>query len=123
MTPPTWAPARQIWQLLRAARRLTRRVTGWPAGPDKFEAVLDAAARRGAHWISEEHPVVRVLATGTITAANLVGPLAGQPLSALLAELRSGNAYANVHTNDGLGDPNTGPGDFPGGEIRAQLVE
>ena len=64
-----------------------------------------------------------VLATGTITAANLVGPLAGQPLSALLAELRSGNAYANVHTNDGLGDPNTGPGDFPGGEIRAQLVE
>jgi len=64
-----------------------------------------------------------VLATGTITAANLVGPLAGQPLSALLTELRSGNAYANVHTNDGLGDPNTGPGDFPGGEIRAQLVE
>ena len=64
-----------------------------------------------------------VLATGTITAANLVGPLAGQPLSALLAELRAGNAYANVHTNDGLGDPNTGPGDFPGGEIRAQLVE
>ena len=64
-----------------------------------------------------------VLATGTITAADLVGPLAGQPLSALLTELRSGNAYANVHTNDGLGDPNTGPGDFPGGEIRAQLVE
>jgi CHRD domain len=64
-----------------------------------------------------------VLATGTITAADLVGPLAGQPLSALVTELRSGNAYANVHTNDGLGDPNTGPGDFPGGEIRAQLVE
>jgi hypothetical protein len=58
-----------------------------------------------------------------ITAADLVGPLAGQPLSALVTELRSGNAYANVHTNDGLGDPNTGPGDFPGGEIRAQLVE
>jgi hypothetical protein len=33
-----------------------------------------------------------VLSEGTITAANLVGPLASQPLSALLADLRIGNA-------------------------------
>jgi len=26
-----------------------------------------------------------------------------------------------VHTNDGRGSPNSGPGDFPGGEIRGQL--
>jgi hypothetical protein len=26
-----------------------------------------------------------------------------------------------VHTNDGVDGPNTGPGDFPGGEIRGQL--
>jgi hypothetical protein len=64
-----------------------------------------------------------VLATGTITAANLIGPLVGQPLSALVREIRSGNAYANVHTSDGNATPNEGPGDFPGGEIRAQLVE
>jgi hypothetical protein len=64
-----------------------------------------------------------VLATGSIRAANLVGPLAGQPLSVLVREIRAGNAYANVHTNDGVGDMNSGPGDFPGGEIRAQLVE
>ena len=64
-----------------------------------------------------------VLSTGTITAANLVGPLAGHPLSDLLDAIRSGNAYANVHTNDGNTTPNEGPGDFPGGEIRAQLVE
>jgi hypothetical protein len=62
-----------------------------------------------------------VLAEGTFTAANLVGPLAGHPLSDLIDAIESGNAYANVHTNDGQGDINTGPGDFPGGEIRGQL--
>lgn len=62
-----------------------------------------------------------VLATGTITAGDLVGALAGQPLSALIDALRSGNAYVNVHTNDGDATPNTGPGDFPGGEIRGQI--
>ena len=62
-----------------------------------------------------------VLSTGTATAANLVGPLAGQPLSALIAEMEAGNTYVNVHTNDGVGETNTGPGDFPGGEIRGQI--
>jgi hypothetical protein len=62
-----------------------------------------------------------VLAEGTITAANLVGPLAGQPLSALVDAMRAGTTYANVHTNDGVAPTNTGPGDFPGGEIRGQL--
>jgi hypothetical protein len=62
-----------------------------------------------------------VIAKGTITAANLVGSLAGQPLSALIDELKAGNAYVNVHTNDGVTPTNTGPGDFPGGEIRGQI--
>ncbi|MGH2674045.1 MAG: CHRD domain-containing protein [Actinomycetota bacterium] len=62
-----------------------------------------------------------VLATGTITDEDLVGPLAGQPLSALVEEIEAGNAYVNVHTDDGVGDANTGPGDLPGGEIRGQL--
>jgi hypothetical protein len=62
-----------------------------------------------------------VLAEGTFTAANLVGPLAGHPLSDLLAAIQSGNAYVNVHTMDNQPGVNTGPGDFPGGEIRGQL--
>jgi hypothetical protein len=62
-----------------------------------------------------------VLAQGTITAANLVGSLAGQPLSDLIAQMVAGNTYVNVHTNDGIDPPNTGPGDFPGGEIRGQI--
>jgi hypothetical protein len=61
-----------------------------------------------------------VIAEGTITAANLVGPLTGQPLAALVDLLTGGNAYVNVHTNDGVAPTNTGPGDFPGGEIRGQ---
>jgi hypothetical protein len=63
------------------------------------------------------------IAEGTITASNLVGPLAGHPLSDLVAAIQAGNAYVNVHTNDGVAPTNTGPGDFPGGEIRGQLSQ
>ena len=62
-----------------------------------------------------------VLAVGDVTAADLIGPLAGQPLSALVAAMRAGNTYVNVHTNDGVAPIDTGPGDFPGGEIRNQI--
>lgn len=62
-----------------------------------------------------------LLAAGTITEADLVGPLAGQPFAALLDAIVVGETYVNVHTNDGVGDTNTGPGDFPGGEIRGQI--
>jgi hypothetical protein len=51
-----------------------------------------------------------LLATGTITEADLIGPLTGEPLSALVEAIRSGNAYVNVHTVD-----------HPGGEIRGQF--
>jgi CHRD domain len=61
------------------------------------------------------------IASGTITADDLVGPLAGADLTDLLELLQSGEAYVNVHTDDGVGDPNTGPGDFPGGEIRGNF--
>ena len=63
-----------------------------------------------------------VLAEGTITAGNLVGPLAGHPLSDLVEAMSSGNAYVNLHTNDNVAATNTGPGDFPGGEIRADIT-
>lgn len=57
-------------------------------------------------------PVTRngLLAMGEITASDLRGPLTGQPLSALLDEMESGNTYVNVHT---LANP--------AGEIRGQL--
>ncbi len=51
-----------------------------------------------------------LLAANTRTSADLIGPLAGEPLSALIDQIRSGNAYVNVHTVDN-----------PTGEIRGQL--
>jgi hypothetical protein len=58
---------------------------------------------------------------GAITRARLSGPLRGRPLSALVQAMRGGRAYVNVHTDDGVAPPDTGPGDFPGGEIRGQI--
>lgn len=62
-----------------------------------------------------------VLAAGSFTSANFINDLAGHPMSDLIAAIKAGNAYVNVHTNDGVDGVNTGPGDFPGGEIRGQL--
>ncbi len=59
-------------------------------------------------------PAAPATITGTLVAANVIGP-AGQGIAAgefdeLLAAIRAGKTYANVHTSM-----------FPGGEIRAQL--
>jgi hypothetical protein len=62
-----------------------------------------------------------VLSEGTITASNLTGPLAGHPLSDLVALMDGGGAYVNIHTNDGIAPAGTGPGDLPPGEIRGDI--
>ena len=63
--------------------------------------------------------------TFTANAANTTAcPVAtpGAPTFAeVLEKMRSGNAYVNVHTNDGVAPTNSGPGDFPGGEVRGQF--
>jgi hypothetical protein len=51
-----------------------------------------------------------VYAEGTITEANLVGLLAGASLQDLIDEMRAGNTYVNVHTDQ-----------YPGGEVRGQI--
>ncbi len=63
-----------------------------------------------------------VLAEGTLGTSDLTGPMGGAPLADLLDELKAGNVYVNVHTNDGVDPPNSGPGDYRVGEIRGQLV-
>jgi len=62
-----------------------------------------------------------VLSTGTLTASNLVGSLAGRPMSELLAAMKAGNAFVNIITDDGQGAPDQRPGDFSTGEIRGQI--
>jgi hypothetical protein len=51
-----------------------------------------------------------VLGQGTITDANLVGPLADMTLADLLDAMSAGNTYVNVHTAQ-----------YPCGEIRGQI--
>jgi len=58
-----------------------------------------------------EAPVNGILAEGVITETSLLGgALEGEPFSALVDALSSGNAYVNVHTAT-----------YPGGEIRGQI--
>jgi hypothetical protein len=67
-------------------------------------------------------PTSGMIGQGTLTAKDLVGPLQGKTIADLVAAMDSGGAYVNVHTDDGVAPTNTGAGDFPGGEIRGQVV-
>jgi hypothetical protein len=51
-----------------------------------------------------------ILAKGKITEKDLIGPLEGKPISALIDAIKSGDTYVNVHTTK-----------YPDGEIRGQL--
>lgn len=62
-----------------------------------------------------------ILTTGAISSANLTGDLAGQPMSALIAEIEAGRIYINVLTDDGQPGTDQRPGDFSSGEIRGQV--
>ncbi|MED1782645.1 CHRD domain-containing protein [Brevibacillus fortis] len=54
--------------------------------------------------------VNRGVVTGSITRADLVGPLQGRPLSDLIRLMNNGRTYVNAHTTQN-----------PGGEIRGQI--
>lgn len=62
-----------------------------------------------------------ILAEGVVTAPDSGNGCGWTDLASVVAAMRSGATYVNVHTNDGVEPPNTGPGDFPGGEIRGQI--
>ena len=53
---------------------------------------------------------LRFRINGSLSADDLVGPLSGQPLDALIAEIQAGNVYVNIRTSR-----------EPDGEIRGQL--
>ena len=58
-----------------------------------------------------------------ITGSN--GVTVGTPaitFDELVEAMRAGNAYVNVHTDNGTPPPNTGAGDMASGEIRGQIV-
>jgi CHRD domain-containing protein len=63
--------------------------------------------------------------TGTIDAADIVGPAAqgigpGE-IGDLITAMKYGVVYANIHTDNGDITPNTGPGDLSTGEVRGQV--
>jgi hypothetical protein len=83
---------------------------GAPAGGGRFNGVL-------AHGtvIRGVTPLPNSLNPPGVMLTN------AEKFDALIALMRSGDSYVNVHTNDGVAPTDTGPGDFPGGEIRGQV--
>ena len=77
-----------------------------PGGGGRHDGVLAANTFDGSHVRPTANP-------------NCPGGVA--TLADVLDRMRTGNAYVNVHTSDGIDPANTGPGDFPGGEVRGQL--
>lgn len=57
-------------------------------------------------------PIIGDLTEGTITSANLTGPLQGKQLSDLITLMQNGTAYVNVHTEQN-----------PEGEIRGTIEQ
>ena len=66
-------------------------------------------------------PVNGVLVADTKTATDPGNACGWTTFEDVVEAVEAGGAYVNVHTNDGVAPTNTGPGDFPGGEIRGQL--
>ena len=64
-----------------------------------------------------------VLVEGTFTAADFINQAntGVNTLEDLLGLFANGAAYVNIHTNDGVPPTNTGPGDYPGGEVRGHI--
>lgn len=89
-------------------------------GPESTAALPGGAGRHDG--ILAEGTVVSGRPLHVRPAANSAACPGGVATFAdVLAKIRAGNAYVNVHTNDGVAPTNTGPGDFPGGEIRGQF--
>jgi hypothetical protein len=61
------------------------------------------------------------IASGIISAPDAGNSCGWMTVEDVVTAFRMGGAYVNVHTNDGVPPTNTGPGDFPGGEIRGQI--
>jgi len=72
-------------------------------------------------------PISSVTFFTVIKEPYLMGPLVNQPLSALIKDIRAGDVYVNVQTDNGLEDTGdngspVGPGNFHFGEMRGTLV-
>jgi hypothetical protein len=64
-----------------------------------------------------------VIGEGVITQSDLIARTAipfGATMAELVALMRAGNTYVNVHTSAGGGAP-SGPGNLPPGEVRGQI--
>ncbi|HVE78317.1 MAG TPA: CHRD domain-containing protein [Gemmatimonadaceae bacterium] len=88
---------------------------------------IGAAGVNGGILLPLTPPVSNTRIEGSATRAQYAqnppaSPNQGVTWDVLIAMMRAGTVYVNVHTSDGDATPNEGPGDFAGGEIRGQTA-
>ena len=67
-------------------------------------------------------PACSTTGSGVLVEGSNGTTQGGITFDSLLSAIRAGNAYVNVHTDDGQGQQNTGAGDMASGEIRGQVT-
>jgi hypothetical protein len=69
-------------------------------------------------------PISAVTFFTVIKTGYLIGPLVNKPLPALVNDIRAGDVYVNVQTDNGLNNSGApvGPGNFTFGEMRGPLL-
>ena len=88
---------------------------------------IGTSSQAGGILLGLTPPISNTRIEGSITRAQFQAPAApnqGVTWDDMLELMRTDGAYVNIHTNNTANDPtnDTGPGDFPGGEIRGQIA-
>lgn len=122
-SPPIDTPAHgtAVFVLSKSGKSMTYRLYVTDVvGVSMAHIHIGPAGQEGpvAAWLYPSHPPAQVkkgkftgvLAHGTITASDLMGPLEGKTLADLAQDIKSGDVYVNVHTTA-----------HPEGEIRGQI--
>lgn len=98
-------------------------LVSWRVEVTGIENVSAGHIHLGAEGVPGGVIVPFSIAPGDYPTTTTIALGSMEVLDPVLTDMRAGNTYVNIHTSDGVNDPVGPAGDYPGGEIRGQLVK